>query len=77
MHSVSQLCHFVTIFDNTPCPFGCKQRLETLDGYIIPLSIRSGLTYMDKSPLTQEEWDTYPHNFLTADTQWQPKTVID
>ena len=44
IHSVSQLCHFGTIVDNTPRHFGGKQRLETLDGYIIPLSIRSGFT---------------------------------
>jgi hypothetical protein len=38
-----------------------KQRLETIDGYIIPLSIQSVLTYMDMSPPTPTELDTYPH----------------
>jgi hypothetical protein len=61
IHSVSQLRHFGTIVDDTPRLFGGKQRLETLDGYIIPLSIRSGLPYTDMSPPTQEELDTYPH----------------
>jgi hypothetical protein len=39
IHSVSRLRHFGTIVDNTPSCFNGKQRLETLDGYIIPLSI--------------------------------------
>ena len=75
IHSVSQLRHFGTIVDDTPRHFGGKQRLETLDGYIIPLSIRSGLPYMDMSPPTQEELDTYPHVFFTADMEWHPQSV--
>jgi hypothetical protein len=48
-----------------------------LDGYIIDLSIRFGLPYMDMSPPTQEELDTYPHVFFTADTEWQPQSFND
>jgi hypothetical protein len=44
-----------------------KKRLETLDGYIIPFSICSGLPYMDMFPPTKEELDTYPHVFFIAD----------
>ena len=77
IHSVSQLQHFGTIVDNTPRYFGGKQRQETLDGYIIPLSTRSGLPYMDMSHPTQEELDTYPHVFFTADTEWHPQSVND
>jgi len=40
--SVSQMRDFRTIIDNFPCSFDGKQRLETLESYIIPLSIRSG-----------------------------------
>ena len=77
IHSVSQLRHFGTIVDDTPRQFGGKQRLEALDGYIIPLSIRSGLPYMDMSPPTQEELDTYPHVFFTSDMEWHPQSVND
>jgi hypothetical protein len=49
---VSQLRHFGTIVNDTPRCFNGKQRLETLDGYIIPLSICSGLPYMDTYPPT-------------------------
>jgi hypothetical protein len=52
IRSVSQLCHFGTIVDDTPRCLNGKQRLETLDGYIIPLIIRSGLPYMDILPLS-------------------------
>jgi hypothetical protein len=41
IHSVSQLRDIGTIVDCAPRSFGGKQRLDTLDGYIIPLSIRS------------------------------------
>jgi hypothetical protein len=47
--------------DDTPRCFNGLQRLQTLDGYVIPLSIRSGLPDMDMSPPTAEEIDTYPH----------------
>jgi hypothetical protein len=43
IHSVSQMREFGTIVDDTPRSFGGKQRIETLDGYIIPLSIRTGM----------------------------------
>jgi hypothetical protein len=67
IHSISQLHQFGTIFDDTPRQFGGKQRLETLDGYIITLSIQCGLPYMD----------TYPYVFFSADTGWHPQTVCD
>jgi hypothetical protein len=75
IHSVSQLRHFGTIVDDTPRIFGGNQSLEALDGDIIPLSIC--LPYMDMSPPTPEELDTYPHVFFTADTEWHPQKVND
>jgi hypothetical protein len=41
IHSVAQLRHFGTIVDKPPSSFDGKHRLETLVGYISPLSIRS------------------------------------
>ena len=55
---------------------GGKQRIETLDGYIIPLNIRSGCHYMTIYPYIDTEWDNMPHVILTADTDWDP-AVID
>jgi hypothetical protein len=32
---------------------------------------------MDMSPPTQEELDTYPHVFFTADMEWYPQIIND
>jgi hypothetical protein len=77
IHSVRQLRQFGTIVDDTPRSHGGKQRLETLEGYIIPLSIRDGLTYIDMSPPTDKELDEYPHVFFTADLPWDPRSIQD
>jgi hypothetical protein len=63
IRAVSQLQHFAIIVDDTPRLLGGKQCLENLDGYIIPLSICSGIPHMDMSPPTQEELVTYPYVF--------------
>jgi hypothetical protein len=73
IHSVSLLSHS----GKTPRFINGKQCLETLDGYIIPLSIRSGLPYMDMSPPTPIELDTYPHVFFTSDTEFNPQSIVD
>jgi hypothetical protein len=77
IQSVSQLRHFGTIVDNTPHCFTGKQRLETFEGSIIHLSICSGLPYMDMSPATSIELDTYPHEFFTSDSEWNPQSIVD
>jgi hypothetical protein len=77
IHSASQLRDFETIVDDTSHCFNGKQRLETLDGYIIPLSISLGLPYMDISPPTSSELDTYPHVFFTSDIEWNPQGIVD
>jgi hypothetical protein len=77
IHSFSQFRHFGTIVDDTPRCFNGKQRLETLDGYIIPLSIRSGIPYMYLSPPNPTELDTYPHVFFTSNSEWNPQCIID
>ena len=48
----------------------------TVDGYVIPLSIRGGLAYMDMHPPDDEEYDGLPHVILTSDVVWNP-TVVD
>ena len=76
IHSCAQLeAHKQTVHDKS-IKVGGKQRIETLDGYIIPLNIRSGLPYMSIRPYTDSEWENLPHVILTADTDWDP-TVID
>jgi uncharacterized membrane protein len=48
------------------------QRIQTLDGYIIPLSIQDGLTCLNIHPYTDQEFDTLPHVILTSELEWDP-----
>jgi hypothetical protein len=47
-----------------------------LDGYVIPLDIKSGLPYVKMRPYTDAEWDVLPHVILTGDIDWNP-SVLD
>ena len=49
--------------------------IVTHEGYAIPLHIRNGLFYMDMSPASDEDMDTYPHVFIKADAPWNPDNV--
>ena len=49
--------------------------IVTHEGYTIPLHVRNGLFYMDMSPASNEDMDTYPHVFITADAPWNPDIV--
>jgi hypothetical protein len=55
---------------------GGLQRIQTLDGYIISLSIQDGLTRLDIRPYTDQEFDTLPHDILTSELEWDP-SVLD
>jgi hypothetical protein len=55
---------------------GGLQRLQTLDGYIIPLCIKDGLARLQIRPYTNHEWDTLPHVILTSELEWDP-SVLD
>ena len=55
---------------------GGSQQIKTLDGYSIPLVIKSGLARLPIRPFTDAEWDSLPHVFLTAEAEWDP-TVVD
>ena len=67
-----QLEAFNQKVDDKSTKAGGNQRLETLDGYIIPLNIRAGLPYLSIRPYTDHEWDNLPHITLTADVDWDP-----
>jgi hypothetical protein len=53
---------------------GGLQRIQTLDGYIIPLCIKDGLARLSIRPYTDHEWDN--HVILTSEFKWDP-TVLD
>jgi hypothetical protein len=48
---------------------GGLQQNKTFDGYVIPLVVQAGLARL---PITDTEWDSLPHVFLTADNEWDP-----
>ena len=76
VHSVNQFKSFGIMVDDTPRQFqNGKQRLETPDGYIIPISIRNGLPYIDMAPPTDEDMESYPHVLFTSDLSWDPQSL--
>ena len=74
--SSGQLEAFKQTVHDKSIKVGGKQRIETLDGYIIPLNFRQGLPYVTFRPYTDKEWETLPHVTLTADVDWDP-TILD
>jgi hypothetical protein len=76
IHSANQMRHFGIEISDTPLALAGKQRIQHPDGYVIPLSIRNGLPYMDVGPLLDHECDTYPHVFFTSDETWN-STIMD
>ena len=76
IHSCVQLEAHKQTVDDKSSKVGGTQHIETLDGYVIPLNIWSGLPYMSICPYTNQEWDDLPHVILTADIDWDP-TILD
>ena len=74
--SSAQLEAFKQTVHDKSSKVGGKQRIETLDGYIMPLNFRQGLPYLSIRPYTDKEWDELPHVVLTADTDWNP-SILD
>ena len=76
IHSSAQMEAYKQVVHDKSLKVGGKQRIETLDGYIIPLNIRSGLPYMSMRPYTDKEWQDLPHVMLTGDDEWVP-SILD
>jgi hypothetical protein len=55
---------------------GSLQRIQTLDRYIIPPSIKDGLAHLSIRPYTDHEWDNLPHVIHTSELEWDP-SVLD
>ena len=75
IHSKSQVEHFGGVVYDSAKAGGGYQMIVTHEGHAIPLHVRNGLFYMDMSPASDEDMDTYPHVFLTADAPWNPYIV--
>jgi hypothetical protein len=50
--------------------------IQTLDGYIIPLWIKSGIAGLNLRPFTDEEWKSSTHAFLTSEMEWDPSILV-
>jgi hypothetical protein len=55
---------------------GGLQRIQTLDGYIIPLSIQDGLTHLKIRPYADHKFDTLRHIMMISELEWDP-SVLD
>ena len=68
IHSPSQLEWYKNdVNDKSIHVPGGLQRIVTLEGYVIPLTIKDGLARLDLRPHTDHEFDTLPHVFLTSE----------
>ena len=76
IHASPQLEHYGNKVDNRSRKIGGKQRITTLEGYLIPLQIRQGLPYFKMSPPSDDDLDCYPHVILTSDMDWDP-SILD
>ena len=56
---------------------GGAQKLETSDGYVITLSIESGLAYMHPMIPTDNDLQNYPHVFFTSPDTWDASVEED
>ena len=72
--SAVQLEHFKVEVNDRSIKLGGLQRLATPDGYVAPLNIADGLSYLIIRPFTKREFDTLPHTICTADT-WDTRCV--
>ena len=76
IHSPGQFEWYKIVIDDKSIHVGGLQRIKTLDGYIIPLTIKNGLARLEIRPYTDHEWDTLPHVILTSEDNWDP-SVLD
>jgi hypothetical protein len=77
IHSCGQLEWYKNDVNNKSIKVpGGLQRIQTNDGYAIPINIKEGLPYVQIRPYMDAERDTLPHVILTSDMDWDP-TILD
>ena len=76
IHSSGQLEWLQTNVDETSVKVGGTQLITTLDGYSVPLLIKDGLAYATSlGRSTDQDMDTYSHDFITSPDEWDPNQV--
>ena len=77
IHAARQMEWFSCQVDDRSKIVGGAQRIETSEGYVIPLSIESGLVYMHTIRIpTDQDLQNYPHVFFTSPDIWDA-SVLD
>ena len=77
IHAAGQMEWFNCQVDDRSKILGGAQRIETSEGYVIPLSIESGLVYMHTIRIpTDQDHQNYPHVFFTSPDIWDA-SVLD
>ena len=77
IHAAGQMEWFNCQVDDRSKLVGGAQRIETSKGYVIPLSIESGLVYMHTIRIpTDQDLQNYPHVFFTSPDIWDA-SVLD
>ena len=77
IHAARQMEWFSCQVDDRSKIVGGAQRIETTEGYVIPLSIESGLVYMHSIRIpTDQDLQNYPHVFFTSPDIWDA-SVLD
>jgi hypothetical protein len=54
---------------------GSLQCIQTLNGYIIPLSIKDSLSHLGIQPHTDHQWDKLPQVILTSELELDPSLL--
>ena len=77
IHAAGQMEWFNCQVDDRSKIVGGTQSIQTSEGYVIPLSIESGLVYMHSMRIpTDHDLQNYPHVFFTSPDIWET-SVLD
>ena len=77
IHSSGQIEWFKNSVDDRSVQVGGKQRICTIDGYVMPLTCRGGLMYLSiLGKPTGKDLERYPAVHLTGPHEWDP-SVLD
>ena len=77
IHAAGQMEWFNCQVDDISKLVGGAQSIKTSEGYVIPLSIESGLVYMHSMRIpTDHDLQNYPHVFFTSPDIWDT-SVLD
>ena len=76
IHSCIQLEHYKNVVnEKAPSVSGDKPSITTVEGYVIPITIRDGLAYIKMRPYTDSEFDELPKVHMTNQRTWDPSTL--